>query len=89
MKAWLEATNLLLPGHNDSSAESDVVTAWIAGPVGTGIPARLKVVRADDRIRDVPPPCQRVRRKRADAVDGLHARIRTAHSSAVRGRRDP
>ena len=79
MKAWIEVTNLLSPGHKYSSTERDEGTAWIAGPLGTGMPARPTVARADDRIRDVPRRASgRARRKRADAVDGLHARVRTA-----------
>ncbi len=37
-KAWLEITNLLIPGENDSDAEIDQMTAWVVERLGPDIP---------------------------------------------------
>ena len=35
---WLEITTLLIPGHNDSDAELDAMTRWIAEHLGREVP---------------------------------------------------
>lgn len=35
---WLEITNLVIPGCNDSSGEIDAMTQWIAGYLGPNVP---------------------------------------------------
>jgi len=35
---WLEVTNLLVPGSNDSDAEVDAMTAWVVGHLGPDVP---------------------------------------------------
>ena len=55
---WLELTTLLIPGKNDSDAEIDAMTRWIAEHLGTGVPLHFTAFHPDYRMTDVPatPP---------------------------------
>lgn len=37
-KVWLEITNLIIPGENDSEKEIDAMTKWIAKELGNDVP---------------------------------------------------
>jgi pyruvate formate lyase activating enzyme len=37
-KTWLEITNLIIPGENDSPGEIDAMTKWIAKELGVDVP---------------------------------------------------
>ena len=54
-KVWIEITDLLIPGHNDSSAEIDEMTAWIVGTLGPDVPVHFTAFHPDYRMLDVPP----------------------------------
>lgn len=49
-ETWLEITTLLIPGENDSDAELDAMTAWIATELGTDIPLHLTAFHPDHRM---------------------------------------
>jgi pyruvate formate lyase activating enzyme len=66
---WLEITNLLIPGHNDSDAELDAMTAWIVGHLGPDVPVHFSAFHPDFRMLDVPPtPPATLTRARAIAL---------------------
>ncbi len=71
---WLEVTLLLIPGLNDSEAEIDELTAWVAEHLGAGTPLHFSAFHPDGDMRDVPPtPPATLRRARAQAKEnGLH-----------------
>jgi pyruvate formate lyase activating enzyme len=52
---WLEITNLLIPGHNDSDAEIDAMTAWIVEHLGPDVPLHFSAFHPDYRMLDVQP----------------------------------
>jgi pyruvate formate lyase activating enzyme len=52
---WLEITNLLIPGYNDSDAELDAMTSWIVEHLGVDVPVHFSAFHPDYRMLDVPP----------------------------------
>ena len=52
---WFEITTLLIPGHNDSSAEIDAMTRWIAEQLGPDVPLHFTAFHPDYKMLDVPP----------------------------------
>ncbi len=65
---WLEVTTLLIPGLNDSEAEIDELTAWVAGHLGEGTPLHFSAFHPDGEMLDRPPtPVETLRRARSRA----------------------
>ena len=65
---WLEITTLLIPGSNDSSAEIEAMTRWVADHLGNEVPLHFTAFHPDYRMGDVPPtPPQTLARARAIA----------------------
>jgi pyruvate formate lyase activating enzyme len=52
---WLEITTLLIPGENDSDAELDALTAWVAGELGPEVPVHFTAFHPDFKLLDPPP----------------------------------
>jgi pyruvate formate lyase activating enzyme len=52
---WFEITTLLIPGRNDSDAEIDAETRWIAEHLGVDVPLHFTAFHPDYKMRDVPP----------------------------------
>ncbi|HSB25940.1 MAG TPA: AmmeMemoRadiSam system radical SAM enzyme [Burkholderiaceae bacterium] len=62
---WLEITTLLIPGHNDSSAELEAMSRWIADHLGADVPLHFTAFHPDYRMTDVPrTPKDTLRRAR-------------------------
>ncbi len=62
---WLEITTLLIPGHNDSSAEIEAESRWIAEHLGCDVPLHFTAFHPDYKMRDVEPtPALTLRRAR-------------------------
>ncbi|MEH6548956.1 MAG: AmmeMemoRadiSam system radical SAM enzyme [Pseudomonadales bacterium] len=51
---WLEITTLLIPGENDSDAELDAMTAWIAENLGCDVPLHFSAFHPDYKMMDKP-----------------------------------
>ena len=51
---WFEITTLLIPGENDSDAELDAMTQWIAATLGTEVPLHFTAFHPDWKMRDRP-----------------------------------
>jgi len=49
---WLEITNLLIPGGNDSDAEIDAMTSWVVEHLGPDVPMHFTAFHPDFRMRD-------------------------------------
>jgi pyruvate formate lyase activating enzyme len=71
---WLELTTLLIPGENDSDAEIDAMTRWIADRLGPDVPLHFSAFHPDWKMLDTPPtPPRTLTRARAIALgNGLH-----------------
>ena len=48
--AWLEITNLLIPGENDSDSELRELVEWIAGHLGNHTPVHFSAFHPDHRL---------------------------------------
>ncbi|MCF1426380.1 MAG: AmmeMemoRadiSam system radical SAM enzyme [Shewanella sp.] len=49
---WLEITTLLIPGENDSDAELDAMTDWIADKLGPDVPLHFSAFHPDFKMMD-------------------------------------
>ena len=54
-QTWLEITTLLIPGENDSDAELDAMTQWIASRLGPDVPLHFSAFHPDWKMNDHPP----------------------------------
>jgi pyruvate formate lyase activating enzyme len=52
---WLEITNLVIPGLNDSDAEFDAMTRWIVERLGPDVPVHFTALHPDWKMLDWPP----------------------------------
>jgi pyruvate formate lyase activating enzyme len=70
---WLEITTLLIPGENDSDAELDRLTGWVAGHLGPETPVHFTAFHPDWMMRDRPPtpPATLHRARRIALGNGL------------------
>ncbi|MBM5812476.1 MAG: AmmeMemoRadiSam system radical SAM enzyme [Gammaproteobacteria bacterium] len=73
-RVWFEITTLLIPGANDSDAELDALTGWIARELGPDVPLHFSAFHPDWKMRDYPPtPAATLTRARDRArQNGLH-----------------
>ena len=57
-KAWLEITNLVIPGHNDTDAALAALAVWVVKELGPDVPLHFSAFHPDFKMRDVPrtPP---------------------------------
>jgi len=71
---WLEITTLLIPGKNDSDAEIEALTAWIAQELGPDVPLHFSAFHPDWKMIDVPetPADTLERARRIAQKHGLH-----------------
>ena len=53
-KTWVELTTLLIPGENDSEAELEALTQWVAETLGPDVPLHFTAFHPDYRMRDIP-----------------------------------
>ena len=68
-RTWVEITTLLIPGLNDSDAELDQLTGWVAQKLGPEVPLHFTAFHPDWRMREIPPtPPQTLSRARALAM---------------------
>ncbi|MFN2126207.1 MAG: AmmeMemoRadiSam system radical SAM enzyme [Candidatus Promineifilaceae bacterium] len=66
---WLEITNLLIPGQNDSTAELEALTQWIVEELGPDVPLHFSAFHPDYKMRDIPrTPASTLSRAREIAI---------------------
>ncbi len=53
-RVWLELTTLVIPGLNDSDAEIDELSRWVAGHLGRDVPLHLTAFHPAGSMLDVP-----------------------------------
>jgi pyruvate formate lyase activating enzyme len=51
---WLEITNLIIPGWNDSDAELEALTQWVVEALGPDVPLHFSAFHPDYKMRDIP-----------------------------------
>uniref|UniRef100_A0A7C4LMI4 AmmeMemoRadiSam system radical SAM enzyme n=1 Tax=Schlesneria paludicola TaxID=360056 RepID=A0A7C4LMI4_9PLAN len=71
---WFEITTLLIPGENDSDAELEHLTQWIAEHLGPDVPLHFTAFHPDFRMLDKPstPPSTLHRARQIGLNNGLH-----------------
>ena len=69
-KVWLELTNLIIPGHNDSDKELHEMTKWVVENVGPDVPMHFTAFHPDYKMMDVPgTPPETLTRARKIAIE--------------------
>jgi len=73
-RVWFEITTLLIPGENDSDAEIDRMTQWIAEKLGPDVPLHFTAFHPDWKMLDKPrtPPATLTQARRIALANGLH-----------------
>ena len=51
---WLEITNLIIPGLNDSEAETRKLSEWVGSQLGDEVPLHFTAFHPDFKMRDIP-----------------------------------
>jgi pyruvate formate lyase activating enzyme len=52
---WVEITNLLIPGRNDSDEELDAMTTWVVEHLGSDVPMHFTAFHPDFKMMDTEP----------------------------------
>jgi pyruvate formate lyase activating enzyme len=69
-KVWFEVTNLLIPGANDSAAETRELCEWMMGELGDDVPLHFTAFHPDYKMQDRPPtPPETIHRARQLALE--------------------
>lgn len=80
-KVWLEITNLVIPGFNDSEKEIAEMCRWVVENLGPDVPLHFSAFHPDWKMPDVPPtPPATLRRARRIA---LKAGVRYAYTGNI------
>ncbi|HZK06202.1 MAG TPA: AmmeMemoRadiSam system radical SAM enzyme [Actinomycetaceae bacterium] len=71
---WLEITNLVIPGHNDSDEEISAMSRWIATELGPDVPVHFSAFHPAFRMLDVPStrPASLRRARELARAEGLN-----------------
>jgi pyruvate formate lyase activating enzyme len=71
---WVEITNLLIPGKNDSDEEIDAMTRWIVTNLGPDVPLHFTAFHPDFKMTDIEhTPSVTLTRARSIALaNGVH-----------------
>ena len=71
---WIEITNLLIPGLNDSDQEIDAMTQWVVERLGPDVPMHFTAFHPDWKMTDRPPtpPATLTRARRIALANGVH-----------------
>jgi pyruvate formate lyase activating enzyme len=83
---WLEITNLVIPGYNDSDAEIDAMTRWVVEDLGPDVPLHFTAFHPDYKMLDTPPtPPASLTRARAIALRNGVRHAYTGNTSDIAG----
>jgi pyruvate formate lyase activating enzyme len=81
---WVEITNLLIPGKNDSDDELDAMTRWVVEHLGSDVPMHFTAFHPDFKMTDLEstPPSTLVRAREIALRNG----VRYAYTGNVHDR---
>jgi len=70
---WLEITNLVIPGQNDSDGELEALSRWVVENLGRDVPLHFTAFHPDWKMLDVPPtpPATLSRARRIAMKEGV------------------
>jgi pyruvate formate lyase activating enzyme len=79
---WLEITNLIIPGLNDSEREIEEMTSWVVERLGPDVPMHFTAFHPDYKMRGIPatPPATLATARRIALENG----VRYAYTGNVR-----
>jgi pyruvate formate lyase activating enzyme len=71
---WMELTNLLIPGKNDSDEEIDEMTRWVVEHLGHDVPMHFTAFHPDWKMMDIPetPELTLKKARRIAMENGVH-----------------
>jgi pyruvate formate lyase activating enzyme len=71
---WLELTNLVIPGYNDSDKQIAALVNWVAAELGADVPLHFSAFHPDFKLRDVPrtPQATLTKARQIAQAAGLH-----------------
>jgi len=71
---WLEITTLIIPDKNDSMAELQQLSSWIASHLGPDVPLHFSAFHPDYKMMDTPatPPDTLMKARNIALAEGLH-----------------
>ncbi len=71
---WLELTNLLIPGENDSDQELHEMTNWVVENLGPDVPMHFSAFHPDWKMRDIEstPAATLTRAREIAQANGVH-----------------
>ncbi|MPY71362.1 MAG: AmmeMemoRadiSam system radical SAM enzyme [Alphaproteobacteria bacterium] len=81
---WVEMTTLLIPGENDSDAELEAMTQWVAEHLGAHVPMHFTAFHPDWKMLDTPatPAATLSRARRIARAAGIrHAYTGNVHDA--------
>jgi pyruvate formate lyase activating enzyme len=84
-RTWVEVTNLVIPGLNDSPDETRALARWLVEHMGPDVPLHLTAFHPDFRMRDRPPtpPATLSRARDIARAEGLrHVYTGNVHDTA-------
>lgn len=79
---WVEITNLIIPGENDSEAELEAMTQWVVERLGPDVPMHFSAFHPDYRMLDktrTPPATLAMARRIARRNGVRHAYTGNVH----------
>lgn len=79
---WVEITNLIIPGENDSEAELEEMTQWVVEHLGPDVPMHFSAFKPDYRMLDkaqTPPATLAMARRIARKNGVRHAYTGNVH----------
>lgn len=82
---WFEITNLIIPGWNDTDAELEAMTQWVAAELGPDVPMHFSAFHPDYKMMDVPhtPPATLTRARNIARKNGVrYAYTGNVHDAA-------
>jgi pyruvate formate lyase activating enzyme len=85
-KVWLELTTLLIPGENDSDAELEAMTQWVADNLGLDVPMHFTAFHPDWKMTDrAHTPSHSLLRARSIAINNgiRYAYVGNVHDKAA------
>ncbi|MGE5514399.1 MAG: AmmeMemoRadiSam system radical SAM enzyme [Bacteroidota bacterium] len=68
---WFEITTLLIPGENDSDAEIDALSRWVAKSLGLDVPLHFTAFHPDWKMRDLPPTASTILSRARSIAKGM------------------
>lgn len=81
---WVEITNLIIPGQNDSAGEIEAMSQWVVDHLGPDVPMHFTAFHPDWKMTDIPAtkPATLARAREIAQKNGIrHAYVGNVHDA--------